>query len=50
VPNLLVAAGFFKMGITLAPLVARALADELTGAGRDPALDMLSPERFAVQA
>lgn len=45
-PNLIVAAGFFKMGITLAPLVAQLLADDLSGQGHDAALDTLSPSRF----
>jgi glycine oxidase len=50
VPNLIVAGGFFKMGITLAPLVAQLLADYLSGQGHDPALDTLSPSRFAASA
>jgi glycine oxidase len=49
-PNLIVAAGFFKMGITLAPLVAQLLADSLSGQGHDSALDSLSPSRFAASA
>ena len=45
-PNLLVAAGFFKMGITLAPLAARTVADLLSGKANAPILDILSPARF----
>jgi glycine oxidase len=45
-PNLIVAAGFFKMGITLAPLVAQLVAGYLSGRGHDSALDTLSPSRF----
>jgi glycine oxidase len=46
-PNLLVAAGFFKMGITLSPLAAQTIADLLSGKANDPILDTLSPARFA---
>ena len=45
-PNLFVAAGFFKMGITLAPLAARTVADLLLGKANEPILDILSPARF----
>jgi glycine/D-amino acid oxidase-like deaminating enzyme len=48
-PNLLVAAGFFKMGITLAPLAARTVADLVSGKANEPALDILSPARFAAE-
>jgi glycine/D-amino acid oxidase-like deaminating enzyme len=49
VPNLLVAAGFFKMGITLAPLAARTVADLLSGKASEPGLDGLSPARFVAE-
>ena len=45
-PNLFVAAGFFKMGITLAPLAARTVVDLLFGQANEPLLDLLSPARF----
>jgi len=45
-PNLLVAAGFFKMGITLAPLAAKTVADLLSGKPDQAVLDILSPARF----
>jgi glycine oxidase len=48
-PNLLVAAGFFKMGITFAPLAAQVVADLLAGKAGDPVFDALSPARFVTK-
>jgi glycine oxidase len=46
--SVLYATGHFRNGIVLAPLTARIVADVILDGVRDPALDLLSPERFGL--
>jgi sarcosine oxidase, subunit beta len=45
--GLWVAAGFSGHGFMMAPAVGRLIADAIVGAGADPALRALAPQRFA---
>jgi sarcosine oxidase subunit beta len=45
--GLWVAAGFSGHGFMIAPAVGRMLAEAIAGAGADPALQALAPQRFA---
>lgn len=47
VAGVVYAAGHFRNGVLLAPLTARIVADLIVDGRRDPALDILSPRRFA---
>lgn len=47
VENLFIATAHYRNGILLAPLTARILADEITGAGKSEFLEIFSPQRLA---
>jgi glycine oxidase len=49
-PGIVYATGHFRNGVLLAPLTATIVADLLLQGRRHPALDALSPERFAARA
>jgi glycine oxidase len=46
-PGLVYATGHYRNGVLLTPLTAALVADLVLDGRRDPALDALSPERFA---
>jgi glycine oxidase len=45
-PGVVYATGHYRNGVLLAPLTARIVADLIVEGRRDPALDVLSPDRF----
>lgn len=50
VAGLIVATGFFRHGVLLAPIAARICADLLDGAAADPGLEPFRPDRFGSSA
>jgi glycine/D-amino acid oxidase-like deaminating enzyme len=47
-PGVYYATGHYRNGVLLAPLTAKLVADLVTGGARDPALDLVRPDRFGL--